>query len=318
MTAPDTQPAAVDVERLTHRYGPRVALDGVSLRVAAGEAVALLGPNGSGKTTLFRVLSTLVPPQDGSARVAGHDVAAAPARVRAAIGVLFQSPSLDVQLTAAENLRHQGHLYGLRGRALAERVTELLARVGLSDRAAERVGRFSGGMRRRVEIAKGLLHRPRVLLLDEPSTGLDPAARLDVWRLLDDARRADGVTILMTTHLMDEAERCARVAILDAGRLIAFDAPPALREQVGGDVVTLTSSDPASVIDALRAKLSIDAATVDGRVVRFERSRAHELVPAIIEAAAGRIDSVSVGKPTLEDVFLRLTGRRFEEARDSA
>ena len=304
----------VATESLSHRYGERLALDGVSLSVAAGEALALLGPNGSGKTTLFRILSTLLPPQDGRVTIDGLDVARQPADVRTRIGVVFQSPSLDKQLAAAENLRHHGHLFGLRGAALRARTDQLLSRVNLADRAAERVGGFSGGMRRRVEIAKALLTRPRVLLMDEPSTGLDPAARQDVWNLLREARQRERVTVLLTTHLMDEADDCDRVAFMNEGKLVACDTPAALKGRVGGDVMTIGSSNPTALATALREKLSIDT-KVDGRFVRLERSSAHELVPAVVAAAPGLVDSVSVAKPTLEDVFLHLTGRRFEADR---
>lgn len=302
----------VQTDHLTHRYGERVALSGVSLSVAPGEAFALLGPNGSGKTTLFRVLSTLIPPQSGTATIDGLDLATHAGNVRSRIGVVFQSPSLDKQLTAAENLRHHGHLFGLRGSALRSRMDELLSRVNLADRSNERVGKFSGGMRRRVEIAKALLTRPRVLLMDEPSTGLDPAARREVWALLREAGQREGLTVLLTTHLMDEADDCDRVAFLNGGNLVACDAPANLKQRVGGDVMTMTSRDPAALVARLREKLALDA-TMDGKSVRLERSNAHELVPAVVGAAPGLIDSVSVAKPTLEDVFLRLTGRRLEE-----
>jgi ABC-2 type transport system ATP-binding protein len=299
----------IEVNDLRHAYGDRVALDGVSLSVGAGEIFALLGPNGSGKTTLFRILSTLIPAAPGRVRIAGHDPAVERDAVRRNIGVVFQSPSLDNQLTAAENLTHQGHLYGLRGDDLRRRAAEALAAVGMSDRARERADRLSGGMRRRVEIAKGLLHRPRVLLMDEPSTGLDPAARLDLWEYL---RRASdgGVTVLLTTHILEEAETASRVAILDRGRLLACDAPAALKERIGGDVITIASARPEAVRAALRERLGVDTQIVD-RTVRLERPRGHEFVPQLIEAARGLVDSVSVGKPTLQDVFIRLTGQRF-------
>jgi ABC-2 type transport system ATP-binding protein len=307
--------AIVEIEHLTHRYGERAALQDVSLRVAPGEAFALLGPNGSGKTTLFRILSTLVPPQEGRVVIDGLDLATKSGDVRQRIGVVFQSPSLDKQLTAAENLRHHGHLFGLRGDALRARMDDLLSRVNLADRASERVSQFSGGMRRRVEIAKALLTRPRVLLMDEPSTGLDPAARHDVWELLREARQREGVTVLLTTHLMDEADDCDRVAVMNEGRLVACDTPTALKDRVGGDVMTITTSDPIALANLLRDKLRIEAKP-DAKSVRLERPRAHELVPDVVAAAPGLINSVSVAKPTLEDVFLDLTGRRFEGESD--
>jgi ABC-2 type transport system ATP-binding protein len=307
---PDSAPA-VNVEHVHHRYGERVALHDVSLLVASGQTIGLLGPNGSGKTTLFRILSTLIRPQEGRVIVGGADVAGEPHEVRRRIGVVFQSPSLDKQLTAEENLHHHGHLYGLRGAALQDRAKSLLARVGLADRTHDRIETFSGGMRRRVELAKGLLTRPQVLLLDEPSTGVDPAARLEMWRCLGEARALDGVTVLLTTHLMDEADRCDRVAVLNAGRIVAFATPAELKGQVGGDVITLSTRDPDGVRLALRERFNIEATGSDS-TVRFERSQGHAFLPALFEALpAGGIESITVGKPTLEDVFLRLTGRRF-------
>jgi ABC-2 type transport system ATP-binding protein len=310
-------PPAVETEKLTHTYGARVALHELTLRVEPGEAFALLGPNGSGKTTLFRILSTLLPPMEGRAVVLGHDLSSDRERARPDIGVVFQNPSLDKELTAEENLRYHGHLYGIRGAELTRRVKDLLARVDLLERAGERVKGFSGGMRRRVELAKGMLHRPRLLLLDEPSTGLDPVARADVWRYIEEVRRREGVTVLLTTHLMDEAERCDRVAILDQGKLVALGTPAALKERVGGDVITLTTRDAPAVRERIAAKLGIEADAAAGAggasIVRFERPRGHEFVPELIEALPGLVDSVSVGKPTLEDVFVHTTGRTFTE-----
>jgi ABC-2 type transport system ATP-binding protein len=303
--------SAVEVSDLRHAYGDRVALDGVSFSVPAGEIFALLGPNGSGKTTLFRILSTMLPAPPGAVRVAGFDPAADAAGVRSHIGVVFQSPSLDKQLTAEENLVHQGHLYGLRGPELRRRVGEALEAVGMAGRARERTATFSGGMRRRVEVAKALLHRPRVLLMDEPSTGLDPAARVEMWRHLRQVTSAGGVAVLLTTHLMEEADGADRLAVMDRGRLIACDTPAALKDRIGGDVISMVSRDPSALAEALRDRLGLTAEVVDG-AVRIERDRGHELVPRLIEAAPGLVESVSVGKPTLQDVFIRLTGKSFE------
>lgn len=304
----------VRVADLRHAYGDRVALDGVSLTVFPGEIFALLGRNGSGKTTLFRILSTLVAAPPGRVTIAGHDPSINRDAVRRNLGVVFQSPSLDKQLTAAENLTHQGHLYGLQGPELRTRVSQALAAVGMSDRAGERTNRLSGGMRRRVEIAKGLLHRPGVLLMDEPSTGLDPAARLELWdhlRRISSSGSAEGaVTVLLTTHILEEAEEASRVAILDRGKLLACDTPAALKERIGGDVITVTSMRPDEVRAILKERLGVAAQVVDG-TVRLERPRGHEFVPQIIEAVPGLVDSVSVGKPTLQDVFIRMTGQRF-------
>ena len=301
----------VRIEHLSHSYRERAALADLNLNVERSEIFGFLGPNGSGKTTLFRILSTLLPVRNGSVKILGLDLATSREEIRRRIGIVFQSPSLDKQLTAEENLRHQGHLYGLSGAELERRIDEMLARVGLSERPREYVSTFSGGMRRRVELAKGLLHRPRLLLLDEPSTGLDPGARIDLWRYLRGIREKEGVTILVTTHLMDEAEHCDRLAILDEGKLIACDSPAALKDQIGGDIITLTTADPAGLRAAIREKFGVDPAPFDS-TLRIERDRGHEFIPQLVEAFPGLIRSVSLGKPTLEDVFVRATGRKFE------
>jgi ABC-2 type transport system ATP-binding protein len=307
--------AIIQIRDLHYRYAQRIAVAGVTLDIFPREAFAFLGPNGSGKTTLFRVLSTLVRPQEGRVTMMGLDLPERSEDVRRGIGVVFQSPSLDKQLTAYENLLHHGHLYGLRGRALRQRISALLARARLGERAGERVGSFSGGMRRRVELAKALLTAPRILLLDEPSTGLDPVARQELWHDLDDVRNREGVTILMTTHLMDEADRCDRVAVMNQGSLVACDTPAALKEQIGGDVITIATHDVDRVRALLRDRLGIEADSVAlaSSQVRFERPRGHEFIPRLIEALPGLVDSVSVGKPTLEDVIVHLTGRALGE-----
>ena len=304
---------AVHVHDLSHRYGDRVALDGVSLDVYEREIFAMLGPNGSGKTTLFRILSTLIEPTSGVAEVLGLDLIKERDAVRRKIGVVFQSPSLDRQLTAEENLRHHGHLYGLRGAELKRRVHDALETFGVQDRARELTGTLSGGLRRRVELAKGMLTRPRVLLLDEPSSGLDPAARIELWRQLTRVRDDAGVTVVLATHLMDEADRCARLAILDRGRVLACDAPAALKDRIGGDVIAIATDQPDQLRALLRERLGADAQPLDERTLRLERRRGHEFVPQVIEAAPGLIHSISVGRPTLEDVFVHITGRAFRD-----
>jgi ABC-2 type transport system ATP-binding protein len=301
---------AIRVEDLRHSYGKRAALNGISFDVAAGEIFALLGPNGSGKTTLFRILSTLMLPTGGRALIAGFDAARQPVEVRRRIGVVFQAQSVDIKLTAAENLWHQGHLYGLHGSELRARIREMLDRVGLSDRASDRVETFSGGMQRRVELAKGIMHRPGVLLLDEPTTGLDPGARRDLWQYLHELREQEQVSIIVTTHLMEEAERCDRLAILNAGRIVALGTPLELRSEIGGDVILLESAEPHALAQHIENRFGISAAVLDGKV-RFERKEGHRFVTDVVEAFPGEIQSISVSKPTLEDVFIDRTGHRF-------
>lgn len=305
--------AAIDVSDVVHRYGDRIALAGLNLRVEPGELFALLGPNGGGKTTLFRLISTLIPIQQGTIRVFDANLQTESDRARQSMGIVFQAPSLDKKLSIAENLQHQGHLYGMRGRQLAARIDELLSGFRLADRARDLVETLSGGLRRRVELAKGLLHGPRLLLLDEPSTGLDPGVRSDLWEMFRTLQRRDGVTIVLTTHLLEEADKADRLAILHTGNLVALDTPDRLRATVGGDTLTLEADDPAALADAIRQTLNLQARVVDG-AVRLEDPAAHQLVARLVEAFPGQIRSVTLGKPTLEDVFIQRTGHRFATA----
>jgi ABC-2 type transport system ATP-binding protein len=283
------------------------ALAGLSFEVAPGEIYGFLGPNGGGKTTLFRILATLARPQGGEVRVFGTDN---PAAVRRLLGVVFQNPSLDIHLTVRENLVHQGHLYGLSGGNLSQRIDAALERFGLAERRDQKALELSGGLRRRVEIAKSLLHKPRLLLLDEPSTGLDPGARRDLWSTLDGLRK-EGVTVLLTTHFMEEGDRCDRLALIDRGSLVAEGSPGALKEEIGGDVVTLTGPDPDGLVRDLATRFPEIAPEIRDGTVRLEHERGHELVTRLIEALPGRVDAVTVARPTLEDVFLQRTGRRL-------
>lgn len=303
----------IELDRLTHDYGTRLALHGLSFEVRPAEIFGLLGPNGSGKTTLFRILSTLMVPSGGHARIQGFDAAREPNKVRQQTGVVFQARSLDIKLTVAENLRHQGHLYGLSGAHLKTRIREVLDRVGLLDRAKDTVETLSGGMQRRVELAKGLIHSPSVLLLDEPSTGLDPGARRDVWQYLRTLRDEEGVSVLVTTHLMEEAEHCDRLAILSEGKLVALGSPFELKSQIGGDVVLFETASPEKA-EALALKMAGRFAVspkVLGNTVRLERDQGHRFVTEVVEAFPGLAEGVSVSKPSLEDVFIRRTGHRF-------
>jgi ABC-2 type transport system ATP-binding protein len=302
--------SAIVVSHVSHRYGSRVAVDDLSLEVREGEIFVFLGPNGSGKTTLFRVLSTLIPLQDGSVSILDYNVQSELVAVRSALGVVFQSPSLDKKLTVAENLHHQGRLYGLPATDLKRRVEQMLTSLGVADRANDLVETLSGGMRRRVELAKGMLHRPRLLLLDEPSTGLDPGARADLWHYLRQVREDEGVTIVLTTHLLEEAERADRIAIMHHGKLAALDTPAALQASLGGDSITIRTERPAELAEQVRAKFQCEATEVDG-TVRLEQPDGHQWISRLVEAFPDDIQSVTLGKPTLEDVFIDRTGHRF-------
>jgi ABC-2 type transport system ATP-binding protein len=304
---------AIDIDNLRHRYGEREALAGISFRVERAEIFALLGPNGSGKTTLFKILSTLLRPLDGGVRIFGDDLRTDVAAIRRRLGVVFQRPSIDRKLTVRENLQHHGRLYGLGGARLRTRIDAMLERVGLSDRDKDIVETLSGGLQRRAELAKGLLHEPELLLLDEPSTGLDPGARREFMRYLQALREQDGVTVVLTTHHMEEAERCDRVGIMHAGRVVRVDTPDQLKAAVGGDVIVIHPHDAAALQAKIKTRFACEAISVDG-TLRLERPRGHEFLRDLVEAFPEDVRSVSFGKPTLEDAFIHLTGDRFWDA----
>jgi ABC-2 type transport system ATP-binding protein len=301
----------IQVENLTHRYGGRTALAGVSFEVRKGEIFGLLGPNGGGKSTLFRILSTMMVPTGGRAAIAGHDVVKEAAAVRRQVGVVFQTQSLDKALTVDENLRAQGHLHGLSGALLTERIERAVERLGLADRRKDLVETLSGGLRRRVEIAKALLHRPLVLLMDEASTGLDPAARRDLSRHVENLRDNEGVTILLTSHILEEADRCDRLVLLHQGAVVAQGSPGELRARIGGDVVVLESGEAESLASRIGQRFGAPANVVDGRV-RVEIANGHRFIAEVVEAFPGAVESVGLHKPTLEDVFVRETGAVLE------
>jgi ABC-2 type transport system ATP-binding protein len=304
------QPAAIEANALGFHYGDREALSDVTFSITRGEIFGFLGPNGGGKTTLFKLLSTLAPIQSGSARLFGQDLSGETGAVRRKLGVVFQHPSLDGKLTVAENLAAHGHLYGIARARLRERSAAMLERLGLTARECDRVETLSGGLQRRVELAKALLHEPQLLLLDEPSTGLDPAARREFWNYLVHLRDRDGVTVVLTTHYMEEAERCDRIGIMHQGKLVAIAPPDELKSEVGGDVIVIRTSAPEVLQRKILARFKLKSQLVDG-AIRIEKLRAHELVRDLIDAFGEEVESVSFGKPTLEDVFVHLTGHQF-------
>ena len=305
-----TTDSRIEVESLSYSYETRRALNNVSFSASCGEIFGLLGPNGSGKTTLFRILSTLMPVTSGVVRILGYDLTTEVKAIRNLLGVVFQHPGLDVKLTVSENLRHHGHLYGLSGKSLRGRIVELLEHVGVSDRVTDRVEILSGGLQRRVEIAKAILHSPRVLLLDEPTSGLDVTARRqlnDYLRVLADR---ENILVLLTTHLLDDAEACDRVGILDNGSLVALGAPDALKAQVGGDVILIESKSNETLSTAIAEKFGVSPVLTDGQL-RVECERGHEFVRDVVAAFPNEIQTVRFGRPTLEDVFTKLTGNPF-------
>lgn len=307
-----TQPTALEVRNVRYRYQQNEAVRGVSFDVQPGEIFALLGPNGSGKTTLFRLISTLVPLQQGQISVCGLDVSKQAADVRRLLGVVFQAPSIDKKLSVMENLVYHGRLYGLSRGVLSERAGEMLERLGLADKRKAKVETLSGGQRRRVELAQCMLHRPRMLVLDEPSTGLDPGARIDLWHyfstLVD-----DGVTIVLTTHLLEEAERADRIGIMHQGELAALDSPVALQASIGGDSILIRTADPQLLADGIAEKFGCTATVHEG-TVRFEQPDGHQWVPRLVEAFGSQVEAITLGKPTLEDVFIARTGHQFFDA----
>jgi ABC-2 type transport system ATP-binding protein len=301
---------------VVHQYGDKVALNRVDLEVGQREIFALLGPNGSGKSTLFRLISTLAKVQQGSISVFGADVVGQKSLVRSYLGVVFQSPSLDGKLTVIENLWCQGVLYGLKGRELQSRCDEVLGQLGMLDRKGQLCQELSGGMKRRVELAKGLLHRPRLLLMDEPSTGLDPAARLDLWHALEQLRDQADVTVLMTTHLLEEADKANRIAILDAGQVVACGAPSELRRQEGSEVITISTDRVDEVADKLERELALVVKRLPAEV-RVTTDGALERLSEVTKAVMPWSHQVTVGRASLEDVFISKTGHQFWQSQKS-
>jgi ABC-2 type transport system ATP-binding protein len=307
----------VDVRALRKSYGEIRAVDGIDLSVGAGETFGFLGPNGAGKTTTISILCTLIRPTSGSAQVAGFDVERAPADVRRHIGLVFQDPTLDEYLTAEENLRFHAELYGVPRSEARIRIDQVLEMVGLGDRRRSIVRTFSGGMRRRLEIARGLLHSPRVLFLDEPTIGLDPQTRAHIWGYIEELKRGDHITIFLTTHYMDEAEHCDRIAIIDGGRVVALDTPDALKESVGRDRVEIETADDEGAIRELGERFGLEASVSEG-AVRVYVPHGDEFLPRLFADFTVPVRSVNVARPTLDDVFMTYTGRTIRDAEATA
>jgi ABC-2 type transport system ATP-binding protein len=307
---------AIEVSDLQKSFGEIEAVRGVSFEVAAGEVFGFLGPNGAGKTTTINMLCTLARPTAGSARVAGHDVVRERDDVRRHIGLVFQDPTLDGYLTAEQNLRLHAELYGVDSALVPDRMRQVLEMVGLWERRDATVMTFSGGMRRRLEIARGFLHSPRVLFLDEPTIGLDPQTRSSIWRYIAQLQQREEITIFMTTHYMDEAEFCDRIAIMDQGEIVVLDTPEALKAQVGADRVRIQTEDDDAAIAALAERFEVEATMSEGAVTFFVPS-GEEFVPRLFAELGVGIRSVSVSRPTLDDVFMSHTGTTIRDAEES-
>jgi len=308
---------SIAVEGLAKSYGDLVAVKGVTFSVDAGETFGFLGPNGAGKSTTISMLCTLVDPTSGRATVAGFDVVTQRSSVRQHIGLVFQDTTLDDYLTAAENLKFHAELYGVPRASVARRMADVMEMVGLADRADSLVRTFSGGMKRRLEIARGLLHSPRVLFLDEPTVGLDPQTRSNIWEYVTELKRREGITLFLTTHYMDEAEYCDRIAIMDHGSIVAIDTPEALKASIGEDRVELHTADNTAAIAALADRFGIDASVSEGAVT-FHVAAGEQFVPRLFAELGVGITSIRVARPTLDDVFMTYTGRTIRDAEASS
>ncbi len=306
---------ALSLRGITHAFTARPVLQDVNFEVYEGEIFGLLGPNGGGKTTLCRILSTTLKPKAGSITFMGEDLWNNVVELRRRLGVVFQHSSLDMRFTILENLECMGRLYGISGIELEDQIARLLVRFRITDRRDDLVSTLSGGLRRRVEVAKAFIHQPDFLLLDEPSTGLDPGARVDLWDVVQRLRREHGITVFMTTHLIDEADRCDRVAIIHKGRIVAYGRPDDLKAEVGRDVITATTRHPEELAQLIASRFEVEVFVLDERV-RLGIDNGHEFANQIVGEFGDQIQSITIGKPTLEDVFIGRTGLRFGEDAD--
>ena len=302
----------IEASNIVKRFGELEAVKGVSFSVKEGEIFGFLGPNGAGKTTTINILCTLLKPTAGQAKVNGHDVIKERSQVRQSIGLVFQEPALDDYLTAEQNLRFHGYAYGVPRNVLEPRLKELLEMMELWDRRKGKISTYSGGMKRRLEIARGLLHHPRVLFLDEPTLGLDPQTRRRIWDYIHDLRKKENLAIFMTTHYMDEAENCDRIAIIDYGRTVALDTLEKLKDGVGGDVISIKTEDNEEAVRLLEEQYKFKPVIENG-IVSFTVSHGEEFLPGFVSGFPLRLISIGLRRPTLEDVFLKLTGRNIRE-----
>lgn len=313
---PSTAAPVISAAGLARNFAHTRAVRGVSFDVAEGEVFGFLGPNGAGKTTTISMLCTLLAPSAGEATVAGYDIVGKRIEVRRSIGLVFQDPTLDEYLSAIQNLRFHAYAYGMPRRIRDERIHELMTLMELWDRRDASVREYSGGMKRRLEIARGLLHHPHILFLDEPTLGLDPQTRHRIWRYVLDLRRREGLTIFLTTHYMDEAENCDRIAIIDEGEIVALDRPEALKDSLGGDLVTLKTENNAAAIEEISTRYGL-VGSVEKDVVCFSVPHAEEFLPELMRTFPVRILAAGVRRPTLDDVFLALTGHSIRDDRAS-
>ncbi|MDZ7798108.1 MAG: ATP-binding cassette domain-containing protein [Patescibacteria group bacterium] len=307
----------IEVNNLTKKFKNLTAVNDVSFKVKKGEIFGFLGPNGAGKTTTINILTTLLPPSSGKARVNGYDVINEKDKVRGSIGLIFQEPSLDEQLTALENLKFHAWVYHVPKEKIDKRINKMLKMVELADRAKNKVETFSGGMKRRLEIARGLLHHPCVLFLDEPTIGLDPQTRSRIWEYILELRRAHNITMFMTTHYMDEAEYCDRIAIMDQGKIIALNTPTELKESIGGDVINIKTDNDKQAAEIIKNKFNLKAKKIDSHICIYVKE-ADKFVPKLLNELDLKVSSINIHKPTLNDVFLKLTGKEIRDEEASA
>jgi ABC-2 type transport system ATP-binding protein len=308
---------AIEIDGLVRKFGKLVAVDGISFNVQKGEIFGFLGPNGAGKTTTINILCTLLLPTDGKASVNGYDVVKERRQVQRSIGLVFQDPTLDDYLTAEQNLIFHAYAYGIPPNVREKRMTELLELVQLSDRRKNRVATFSGGMKRRLELTRGLLHHPQILFLDEPTLGLDPQTRRLIWDHIGTLRQQENLTIFMTTHYMDEAEYCDRIAIIDHGKIVALDTPAKLKDSLGGDVVSIQADNHEQALKELTESFQLTPIVQNG-MINFSVKHSDTFLPEFMRTFCSGLRSISVHRPTLDDVFLKLTGRAIRDQEASA